>query len=467
MIDFNKKFSELGVPDNPAFPANDIGVSSLFGSVCGESLRYVMEEKSWYWYTGHIWKQDLGSLKAMEYCKAFVDAYGNYVCSFNNDNDNNKVQSFAEKLTNRRRRETILADARSIAPVGLDTFDRNKMLLNCRNGTFNLADMTFRDHNPADHITKTTWAKYDPKARCQRWERFIDEVMCGDIDTARYLQKVLGYACSGDTSLEKMWLLYGASTRNGKSTAMETIAYLLGDYAKTANAATISHRVTDGTKASPDIARLMGTRLVNINEPDKDLILNAAIVKQLTGGDMIVARFLNENLFEFMPESKFFINTNYLPQIVDTTVFTSGRVIIIPFERHFSEQEQDKDLKRRLRHPNNLSGIFNWLIEGYNLLRTEGLESSVRIKAAIAEYAVESDVLGMFLKETVLPAEGERLSTAALYKDYAVWVKSRGNKPVRVQSFVGELRNCYEVFHDRKIGNVIVGAALAKKADTA
>ena len=144
-------------------------------------------------------------------------------------------------------------------------------------------------------------------------------------------------------------------------------------------------------------------------------------------------------------------------------MFTSGRVIIIPFDRHFSEAEQDKGLKRYLRRPNNLSGILNWLIEGYRLLRAEGLEPSARIKAAIAEYAVESDVLGLFLTETVRPTEGERLSTSALYNIYTAWAKSRGNKPVRVQSFVGELRNRYEIFHDRKIGNVIVGAALAKK----
>ena len=459
MTDFSERFRELGVPDNPAFPANDIGASSLFGSICGDTLRYVVEQKSWYWYTGQTWKQDIGSLKAMERCKAFADAYGSYICSSCEDE---KAQNFATKLTSRRRRETILADARSIAPIGLDTFDRNRMLLNCRNGTFNLHDMTFHNHSPGDYVTKTTRARYDPKARCQRWERFIDEVMCGDADTARYLQTVLGYSCTGDTSLEKMWLLYGPSTRNGKSTTVETVAYLLGDYAKTASAATISHRSADGTKASPDIARLMGTRLVNINEPDRNLILNAAVVKQLTGGDTLVARFLNENLFEFMPEGKFFVNTNHLPQIVDTTVFTSGRVVIIPFERHFAEQEQDRGLKRYLRRPGNLSGILNWLIEGYRMFRSDGLRPSARIKAAIAEYAVESDVLGLFLGEAVVPAENGRLSTAALYSVYTAWLKARGSRPIRVQGFVGELRKRYDVTHDRRIGNVIVGAALAK-----
>ena len=97
------------------------------------------------------------------------------------------------------------------------------------------------------------------------------------------------------------------------------------------------------------------------------------------------------------------------------------------------------------------------------MFRFEGLEPSLRIKAAIAEYAVQSDVVGLFLNETVSPADGEKLSTSALYNVYTAWAKARGNKPVRVQSFVGELRNRYEIFHDRKIGNVIVGMALTEK----
>jgi len=174
MIDFNEKFRELGVPDNPAFPTNDIGVSSLFGVVYGDSLRYVMEQKSWYWYTWHIWKKDIGSLKVMEHCKVFADAYSNYICKVCEDE---KIQAFASKLTNRKRREAILADTRSISPISLDMFDKDKMLLNCRNGTFDFNDMTFRNHNPTDYITKMTRAKYDPKARCQRWKKFIDEVI--------------------------------------------------------------------------------------------------------------------------------------------------------------------------------------------------------------------------------------------------------------------------------------------------
>ena len=130
-MDYAAKFTELGVPGNPSFPATDIGVSALFSAVCGENLRYVVEQKSWYWYNGQVGKQDIGSLQAMEHCKAFVEAYDKLIAGSDMDN---AIKTFASKLTNRTRRECILADARSIAPVSYEIFDRNKLLLNCRNG---------------------------------------------------------------------------------------------------------------------------------------------------------------------------------------------------------------------------------------------------------------------------------------------------------------------------------------------
>ena len=99
--------------------------------------------------------------------------------------------------------------------------------------------------------------------------------------------------------------------------------------------------------------------MVNISEPDKKMVLSATLVKTLTGNDKITARFLNENSFEFYPQFKFFINTNHLPKVTDVTVFSSGRVKVIPFERHFDERDQDKGLKGRLSQPKNLSGVLN------------------------------------------------------------------------------------------------------------
>ena len=147
------------------------------------------------------------------------------------------------------------------------------------------------------------------------------------MEKVKYLQKAFGYALTGNTRYECLFILYGATTRNGKGTAMETFLRLMGDYGKTARPETIGARFQqNGSAPSEDVARLNGARFVNISEPDKKLTLSAALVKSLTGNDTITARYLHENSFEYRPQFKMFINTNYLPQITDLTLFSSGRI---------------------------------------------------------------------------------------------------------------------------------------------
>ena len=121
---------------------------------------------------------------------------------------------------------------------------------------------------------------------------------------------------------------------------------------------------TNSQAPSEDIARLAGIRFTNISEPSRGLLLNAAQVKSMTGNDTMNARFLNENSFDFKPQFKMYVNTNYLPVITDMTLFQSGRVVIIPFNRHFEEWEQDRTLKEEFSKPNTQSAILNWLVVG-------------------------------------------------------------------------------------------------------
>ncbi len=182
--------------------------------------------------------------------------------------------------------------------------------------------------------------------------------MNGDMDKARFLQKALGYSVSGDTRFECMFFLYGETTRNGKGTLMESILRVIGDYGRAVRPETIAlkHSV-NSQNPSEDIARLAGIRLANISESSRGLLLNAAQVKSMTGNDTLNDRFLHENSFDFQPQFKLYVNTNYLPVITDTTLFTSGRVLIIPFDRHFEEYEQDKGLKAEFRKPEVQSAI--------------------------------------------------------------------------------------------------------------
>lgn len=463
-MEYLTKFKELNIADNPTYPHNDIGMAKLFYDLHSSIICYVVEAKTWYTYNGKRWVKDEGGLYVMERCKDFAQAFISYAESVDDGSDESKAfTKYAAGFHSRRRREGLLSDARSINPKSLNTFDRDGMLFNCQNGTFSLSELALRPHRAEDYITKISRVKYTAEAVCERWERFINEVMCGDTGTATFLQKAFGYCLSGDTALECFFILYGNTTRNGKTTLSETVTHIFGDYARTIQPQTLSRRPNDGATASPDIARLKGARLVNMPEPEKGLELNIALVKQLTGGDTYTGRFLHENPVEFKPEFKIFVNTNHLPRTSDDTVFSSDRVKLIPFDRHFTPEEQDNGLKKLFRSRESMSGIFNWLVQGYQLLQTEGLTTTVRVQAAVDAYRLETDVFGAFLTDFTVVSVSSRLSTSELYSHYIGWAKDNGYRQINSKNFVGELRRRFDVRKDSH-GNVVVGLAISADA---
>lgn len=442
------------VEHSPAYPHNDIGAARMFFDLWAGRICYVTEANTWYVYGGRRWEKDGGALRVMELCKDFTLLLVTYAGTLDSDN----YMKYAAGLCGRKRRESILKDACSIAPRSLTDFDRDKLFFNCVNGTFHLDTMTLQPHSSADYLTKLSGVVYDRDAICGRWITFIEEVMQGDEATARFLQKAFGYCLSGQTDQECFFILYGNTTRNGKSTACETVAYLLGDYACNAQPETLARRAhADGSAPSPDIARLKGARLVNMPEPERGLELSASLMKQLTGGDTYTGRFLHENPVEFTPEFKIFINTNHLPRVSDDTVFSSERVKLVPFERHFSPEEQDLGLKALFRETANISGIFNWLVEGYRLLTLEGLQAPDKVVQATGDYREESDILGTFFTDTLMEAEGNRLKTSDVYRRYREWATDNGYRQMNNKNFMGELRKRYPQRRNGRRGNEIVG----------
>jgi putative DNA primase/helicase len=291
--------------------------------------------------------------------------------------------------------------------------------------------------------------------------------MQDDTDKAQFLQKGLGYSLTGDTSEECFFILYGNTTRNGKGTTTEAILHLMGDYGKTAQPESIAKKQTaNGSAHSEDIARLKGARFVSISEPDKGLRLNSALVKQLTGGDTITARFLYQSSFEYKPEFKPFISTNHLPHISDDTTFASGRVKVIPFERHFAEHEQEKGLKSLFRQPQNSSGILNWLIEGLILMRKEGLQQPQAVKDAISQYRIESDTVGLFIDECIVANEHCKTLLKHIYEGYKQWCDEYGYNPVNSRNLIDGLRKKgYEVKRGTGNKSYLYGYSVADTPD--
>ena len=431
---------------NPRYQRDEIGIGNLFADFFYPIARYNPDRGVWYVYDGHIWRADKDNLKVAEMAKVLADQLYTYALKIRDEAVRTRYIQRIQKLQKRKNRETMLKDARSVHPIPMDAFDHDKFLFNCKNGTLDMRTLEFHEHNPRDFLTCMSGVTYDPAADCPRWHSFISEVMCGDDALASYLQRALGYALTGDTSLECLFILYGATSRNGKGTTMETFLKIMGDYGKTSNPEMLGSKFNSNSSGpSEEIARLAGIRFVNISEPEKKVSFNAALVKRMTGNDTLNARFLHENSFDFRPVFKIFINTNYLPNVSDMTLFESGRLKIIPFKRHFEEAEQDKGLKTQFAEDKNLSGIFNWCLEGYRMFRAHHLDAPEAVKAATKEYEEDSDRIGQFMNAWIEDGEDYEVRTMAVYRLYNTFCEEYGYHPENFKNFRAAIGKKYEI----------------------
>ena len=464
-----ERLSELN-PSN--YHYSDRGTSELFADVLRSELRYNTTAKEWYYYDGKVWKRDSGAMEVHAKAKQFFDALMIYAVSVGDEPAQKLFREYYGKFGSKNKRDVLIKDAADCCYISSEELDRNPNLFNCQNGTFELDTMKFRPHSYEDYITKISNVVYDEKAYSEDWNRFINEVMPHDKEKVKYFQKALGYSLSGSCSLETCFILYGASTRNGKSTAVGTVSHMLGGadgYARTAQPEVLAVRKNkDSRNASEDIARLAGCRFLNVSEPPQSMTFDAALLKTLTGRDIITARFLFQGSFEFIPQFTLFINTNYLPKVLDETLFTSGRINVIEFSRHFTPEEQDVALKDKLRTQKNISGLFNWCIEGLKMFRSEGLRPPVSVSISTRQYAQQSDKIGNFIDECLEENQGGGCTAKEAYDVYKKWCTDCGYYAEGKQKFMELMRGKNLLRHKEKINgiwetNVIVNYCIVYK----
>lgn len=449
---------EMAPHSNPRYGREEIGMGNAFADYFKPIARYNSERGIWYVYDGTVWQPDMENLKVAELAKLLADKLYLFALTITEEDSRKRFIERVKKLQLRKHRETMIKDAKSVFPLSMKSFDRDIYLFNCKNGTLDLRTMEFRNHSPEDYLTKVSPVIYDPEAECPRWRTFIDEIMQGDKARSNYMQKAIGYALTGDTKMECLFILYGPTSRNGKGTTMESILRIMGEYGKNADPTMLQAKFNAQSGGpSEEIARLAGARFVNISEPEKKITLDAALTKRLTGNDTITARYLHENSFEFRPNFKIFINTNHRPNITDLTLFESGRIKIIPFDRHFEENEQDKGLKQFFADPENMSGILNWMLEGYRMYRSQGLSMPDSVKQATMDYQMFSDKMGQFFDENIQEKPGSELRRAAIYTRYKEWCQENGYRAEAAKNLNTEIEKRYRV--EKKRPNDGVGSS--------
>lgn len=434
-----KKLNELNAVER--FPMNDRGSADLFATIFKNVSRYNPTKKDWMYYDKTRWTADTEGMRAKRNAKMLADVLVRYsVTASLPDDKRQSYIKYAAGMMNYRNRNVMITDAKDLNFFENTELDKDDFLINCRNCVLDLSEDQPKvlEHNADLLLSKICNASYNPAATCTLWEKTVNEIMQGDTAKIKYLQKMSGRFLTGDTSEEEFYIFFGATTRNGKSTITEILLYLLGDYATTISPESLAIKANkDSRTASPDIAKLAGTRLVVASEPPRRMLFDSSLVKTLTGRDTVSARFLHENEFQFKPKFKLILNSNYLPVISDKTVFSSNRVKVVPFERHFTEKEQNKHLKEQLQQ--EIDGILNWCIQGLQLYRKEGLEPPTAVQIATHEYSEDSDKIGKFISEC-LEKSDQNLAAKDVYEKYSQWCNDCGLGVDGRTSFYEELK---------------------------
>ena len=399
-------------------PLNDLGNAERFVEQHGDRVRYCPELDCWLVYVEGRWIQDSGKLTFSMVKDTIISIREEANRDDLSAEDKKDIIAHANKSSSKGRIKAILDLAKweDGITVAVNQLDADPWLLNCKNGTLNLKTRKLQPHNPADLITKMVQVPYNPDTSWPEWDGFFSQIMNNDQDKIEFLRRSFGYALTGEINEQCMFVFHGPGA-NGKSTLTEIFRDLLGGYAMHTTSDSLLH-----SKSSPirnDIARLNGARFVSAVEIGMGKKLDESLIKQLTGGDQVTARFLYNEYFEYKPGFKLFIAANHRPEIRGTDNGIWRRIHLIPFDVTIPSEEIDKDLPMKLRQ--ELPGILNWAVQGCYDWQSQGLNPPDSIQTATAEYRAEMDILSGFLEDRCTIQSSEKTAVGELYEAFKIW----------------------------------------------
>jgi P4 family phage/plasmid primase-like protien len=344
------------------------------------------------------------------------------------------ITKWALASQNESRINAMLSQAKPYLAVGMEELDRDPWLVTCQNGTLDLRTGRLKDHDPADRITKIVPEDYDPHASCPRFKQFLKEALVDDA-LITFVKRYSGYTLSGITRERLLAILYGFG-KNGKTTLVELLRDVMGDYATNTDTETLLLKRYQGV--GNDVAALKGARFVSAAEVEQGRRLAESKVKQLTGRDTVTARFLFGEPFNFTPEFKLWLSTNNKPVIQGTDDAIWDRIRLIPFTQRFDGARQDPKLPDKLRA--ELPGVLAWMVEGCLEWQEHGLGEPESVRQATEQYRAEMDTLAAFIEDKCVVREGMVAPATPLYKQYQMWCDDAGEKPETQKMFGMRLR---------------------------
>ncbi len=404
------------------YALTDAGNAERLIAQHGDSIRYCATFNSWYLWNSDVWvRDDAGKmlLIATDVARS-IHSEAAIAPTVDRSRALSRLAIMSESL---HARKAMIDSAAPHIPVLPGEFDARPELFNCRNGTLELAAMTFREHRKEEMLTKKAAVDYDPKAECPRWLAHLDLIFKGDTDYISGFQSMCGYTLLGTNPQQIMFILYGRG-RNGKSKTIEVLARIFADYA--VNIAADSLMAKRFENARSDLARLAGARLATAAEGAEGARMDEAIIKQITGEYVITVRKLYENEFEFTPVAKIWMTTNHEPVIPGTDDGIWRRIWMVPFSVQIPEEKCDTDIAAKLLAES--SGILNWCLAGLSRYYANGnrLVQPRKVSQATANLRTVSDTVGLFLATECTFEVGAGLTRSAFREMFEKWCTEEG-----------------------------------------
>lgn len=415
----------------PDFNCTDLGNAERLVHYFGDKIRYCHAWNSWFIWDGTRWLSDeTDNIK--ELAKGTVRRIYDEARHHEDDSKRQTLARHAVSSESSRRISAMIALAQSDHRVSIlpEAFDKDIFLLNCANGVLDLRTGVLHPHRKEDYITRMVKVEFDEQAECPRWLAFLDKIMNSNADLISFLQKGAGYSLTGDVSEQCLFILFGSGA-NGKSTFLRTIGFLTGDYGQ--QTATETLLVKQKGAIPNDIARLKGARFITASEAEAEQRLAESLIKQMTGNDILSARFLHQEWFDFEPTYKIFLGTNHKPVIKGTDYAIWRRIRLVPFEVTIPEKERDRNLLNKLKE--ELPGILAWALRGCLQWQANGLGSPQKVQKATADYRNEMDVISDFITECCDTDPAHTVTSKDVYKAYREWCEASGESLMKKNAF--------------------------------
>lgn len=438
---------------------DDTGNAERMFDYFGNILKYSYVDKRWLYYRDGKWTYDnVGEIfrvadAALEVMKKESTLWEEHEGGIFYE----EYKKHLKKTRSNNAKKAMVKELEHRVPILPKNMDTDKMSVNCKNGIIDLRTGRLMPHDINKFMTKMLNIHLPENPETPKlWLDFLSDIFGGDRELIRYIQKAVGYSLSGSTNEQCVFFLYGTG-RNGKSTFLEIVRYIMGDYATNIQPETIMVRPSQGS-ANSDIARLKGARFVTSVEPNEGMRINEGLLKQLTGDDVVTARKLYGDEFEFKPEFKLWMATNHKPIIRGTDTGIWRRIHIIPFTVSIPVEKVDRRLKYKLRE--ELPDILAWAVEGCRIWQSEGLRMPKAVLDAVQEYRHEMDVISAFIDACCV--EGGEVKASQLYAVYSEWAGENNEYRMSSTKFGTEMAKRFDKAKKRD-GRYYLGISLSSE----